>query len=63
MGINLDDYIDTAVDNTVQPALREKTLDYQNKINQRYAAKEQKNLEQEIKNYYDNKGYTKLLKE
>lgn len=63
MGINLDDYIDTFVDNTVQPALREKTLDYQNEINQRYAAKEQKNLDQEIKNYYDNKWYTKLLKE
>jgi len=63
MGINLDDYIDTVTDKTLTPALQQDTINYQNEINERYRALEQKNLDQDIKNYYDNKGYTKLLKE
>lgn len=63
MWINLDDYIDTFTDKTVTPALQQETLDYENKINEKYRALEQKNLDQDIKNYYDNKGYTKLLTE
>ena len=63
MGIDLDDYVDTITDKTVTPALQQDTLNYQNEINERYRALEQKNLDQDIKNYYDNKGYTKLLKE
>lgn len=63
MWINLDDYVDTVTDKTVTPALQQDTLNYQNEINERYRALEQKNLDQDIKNYYDNKGYTKLLKE
>lgn len=63
MWIDLDDYVDTITDKTVTPALQQDTLNYQNKINERYRALEQKNLDQDIKNYYDNKGYTKLLKE
>lgn len=61
MGLNLDDYVDTVTDKTVSPALQQDTLNYQNQINERYRALEQKNLDQDIKNYYDNKGYTKLL--
>lgn len=63
MWINLDDYVDTVTDKTVTPALQQDTLNYQNEINERYRALEQKNLDQDIRNYYDNKGYTKLLKE
>ena len=61
MWINLDNYVDTVTDKTLSPALQQDTLNYQNQINERYQALEQKNMDQDIKNYYDNKGYTKLL--
>jgi hypothetical protein len=53
--------VDTVTDKTLSPALKQDTLNYQKQINERYQALEQKNMDQDIKNYYDNKGYTKLL--
>jgi hypothetical protein len=53
--------VDTVTNKTLSPALQQDTLNYQNQINERYQALEQKNMDQDIKNYYDNKGYTKLL--
>lgn len=58
-GVNIDDYIDTVTDNMIEMEVE----DYQNKVNQKYAEREAKNLDQDIKNYYDNKGMTSLLKE
>jgi hypothetical protein len=55
MGINLDDYVDTITDNTLSPALKEDSLNYQNEINERYRALSEKNLDQDIENYYNSK--------
>lgn len=63
MWIDLAKYTDPLYDRSIVQPLQEDTLNYQNEIDERYRALEQKNLDQDIENYYDNKGYTKLLKE
>jgi hypothetical protein len=63
MGINLDDFVDSLNEDVVEPRLKGVTLDYQNQVNQNAAERRARNLDQDIKDYYDNKGYTKLLKE
>jgi hypothetical protein len=57
MGINVDNYMDEVIN----PAVQENILNYQEGVNERYRAREQRNMDQDIKNYYENKGYTKLL--
>jgi hypothetical protein len=38
-----------------------KVLEYQNKVNEKQRIREIKNVDQDIADYYNNKGYTKLL--
>ena len=56
-GLSVDEVTDNMIDNIV----RDEVLEYQQNVNERYRAKELQNLDQDIQNYYNNKGYTKLL--
>lgn len=58
-GVNIDDYIDTVTDNMIE----NEVMDYQNKLNQAYAEREARNVDADVNSYYEQKGYTKLLKE
>lgn len=58
-GVNIDDYIDTVTDNMIETEVEE----YQNKVNQAYAEREAQNVDRDVNSYYEQKGYTKLLKE
>ena len=58
-GVSIDKYIDTVTDNLVQGEVE----DYQNRVNQAYAEREARNVDRDVNSYYEQKGYTKLLKE
>ena len=60
---DMEDYVNIFSENIVEPRLQENALNYQQNINERYQNLEQKNLDQNIKGYYDNKWYTELLSE
>ena len=58
-GLSIDEY----VDNFVDPLVRENIQEYQDKVNEEFRASQEKNLDQDIQNYYNNKWYTETLKE
>lgn len=60
---DMEDYVNIFSENIIEPRLQENALNYQQNINERYKNLEQKNLDQNIKGYYDNKWYTELLSE
>lgn len=60
---DMDSYVQFFAEKNIEPRLKENALNYQQWINERYQALEQKNMDQDVKNYYDNKWYTELLSE